>query len=165
MAWSYNREESSFTLIPEGTHRIRINSVEKVVAKTGREMLAFKFDVSGYSSMIFHNIVFMEDRPQLTNRLLTQFFDAFPGIPDGEFNLQNWIGKVGAAKVRHEEYNGDKNAKIHYFVAADKQKDLPAWVEPKRESNTSGSAASRPVETDENGFIKVDDGDGLEDLF
>lgn len=164
MAWSYNREESSFKPIPEGRHRIRINSVEKVTAKTGREMLAFKFDVSGYSSMIFHNIVFMEDRPQLTNRLLTQFFDAFPGIPDGDFNVNNWVGKVGAAQVKHEEYNGDTNARIHYFLKPDKAESLPPWIEPQRETEGS-SAPARPIETDADGFMKVEDGDLPDGLF
>lgn len=164
MAWTYNREESDFKPIPEGRHRIRINSVEKVTAKTGREMLAFKFDVSGYPSMIFHNIVFMEDRPEMTNRLLTAFFDAFPGIPDGDFNLNNWVGKVGAAQVKHEEYNGNTNAKIHYFLRADKQDVLPPWKEPERKESES-VVTSTPVQADAEGFIMVGGDSDVNDLF
>lgn len=139
MSWSYERTESekSYTLIPEGKHRIRIASADKAVSKNGNDMLTLKFDVSGYSSYIFHHIVFLDDRPEITNRMLTQFFDSFKDIPEGDFNMANWVGKVGAAKIKHEEYNGNTNAKIHWFVKADKQDDLPPWKEPERESSTT----------------------------
>ena len=144
MSWSYERTESekSYTLIPEGKHRIRIASADKAVSKNGNDMLTLKFDVSGYSSYIFHHIVFLDDRPEITNRMLTQFFDSFKDIPEGDFNMANWIGKVGAAKIKHEEYNGNTNAKIHWFVKADKQDDLPPWKEPERESSTTDSGDS-----------------------
>lgn len=144
MAWSYERTESekSYTLIPEGKHRIRIASADKAVSKNGNDMLTLKFDVSGYSSYIFHHIVFLDDRPEITNRMLTQFFDSFKDIPEGDFNMANWVGKVGAAKIKHEEYNGNTNAKIHWFVKADKQDDLPPWKEPERESSTTDSGDS-----------------------
>lgn len=144
MAWSYERTESekSYTLIPEGKHRIRIASADKAVSKNGNDMLTLKFDVSGYSSYIFHHIVFLDDKPEITNRMLTQFFDSFKDIPEGDFNMANWVGKVGAAKIKHEEYNGNTNAKIHWFVKADKQDDLPPWKEPERESSTTDSGDS-----------------------
>lgn len=135
MAWSYKRQERQFSVIPEGEYRIRINEVEKKKSKSsGRDMLSFKFDVSGRNSMLFHNIVFMEDKPEMTNRLLTQFFDSFKDIPEGDFNLSNWVGKVGACKVKHEEsdYNGGSvQARIHYFISADKAVNLPPWSEPE----------------------------------
>ena len=84
MAWEYKREESQFAVLPEGRYRIRIKSADKVVAKTGRDMLSFCFEVSGKSNLLFHNIVFLEDRPDITNRSLTQFFDSFKDIPEGE---------------------------------------------------------------------------------
>lgn len=129
MAWEYKREESTSErmVIPEGEHRIRIKSADKAVSKSGNDMLKLTFEVSGYNSLLFHYIVFMADRPEITNRMLTQFFDSFKDIPEGDFDTSHWIGKVGAAKVKHEEYNGNKSAKIHYFINANKQADLPPW--------------------------------------
>lgn len=128
MAWDYNREERTFeTDITEGKHRIRIASAEKAVSKSGKDMLALQFEVSGCTSILYHYIVFLPDRPEITNRSLTQFFDSFKDIPDGEFDTAKWIGKVGACMVKHEEYNGNKTARVHYFISADKQDDLPAW--------------------------------------
>lgn len=148
MAWEYKREESSNfdTRIPEGKHRIRIKSAEKAVSKTGNNMLTLQFEVSGYNGLIYHHIVFLADRPEITNRMLTQFFDSFKGIPEGQFDVSKWIGQVGAAQVKHEEYNGNTNAKIHYFIAKDKQAELPAWREPDG------------TEVDENGFMSVPEG-------
>lgn len=135
MSWNFQREESSgfSTNIPEGKHRIRIKSADKAVSKNGNDMLALQFDVSGYNTTLYHYIVFMNDRPEITNRMLTQFFDSFKDIPEGEFDMTKWIGKVGACTVKHEEYNGNTNAKIGYFIHADKQGDLPAWKEVNSE--------------------------------
>lgn len=129
MAWDYKRNESAGfeTDIAEGKHRIRIASAEKAVSKTGKDMLALQFEVSGCKSILYHYIVFLPEHPEITNRNLTQFFDSFKDIPDGEFNTAKWVGKVGACQVKHEEYNGSKTARVHYFIAADKQSDLPAW--------------------------------------
>lgn len=148
MAWEFKREESNtgfVTRVPEGNHRIRIKSAEKAVSKNGNDMLALQFDVSGYDVTLYHYIVFMNDKPEVTNRMLTQFFDSFKDIPEGDFDTSHWIGKVGACKVKHEEYNGNTNAKISYFIHKDKQGDLPAWKE------ASG------VTTDADGFMQVTD--------
>lgn len=132
MSWNYQRDESNSgfkTKIPEGKHRIRIKSADKSVSKSGNDMLALQFDVSGYDVTLYHYITFINDKPEITNRMLTQFFDAFKDIPDGEFDTSKWIGKVGACTVKHEEYNGNVNAKVGYFIHADKQGDLPPWKE------------------------------------
>lgn len=134
--WNYTREEQVFEPIPEGAHRIRIKSADKAVSNSGNDMIAFQFEVSGYNSLLYHYIVFLDDRPEITNRMLTQFFDSFKDIKDGDFNMRNWIGKVGACVVKHDEYNGNKTAKVRYFLKAEKQGDLEPWKEP-------GSAAPK----------------------
>lgn len=132
MAWEFKREESAFEVLPEGQYRIRIKSAEKAQSKSGNDMLALQFDVSGTNSVLYHYIVFMQDKPEITNRMLTQFFDSFKDIPEGDFNTANWIGMVGACKVKHDEYNGNKTAKVSYFIRADKQAELPPWKEPEK---------------------------------
>ena len=154
MAWSYKREESDrvYAPLPEGNYRIRIRSAEKAMSKNGRDMLALQFDVSGNNQILYHYIVFLDDRPEITNRMLTQFFDAFPQIPEGDFNMANWIGKVGACNVKHEDYNGNATAKIHYFIAANRQKDLPSWQEPPSSVTPSRDAAK-------DDFMPIPEGD------
>lgn len=144
--WQYKREEQVFEPIPEGAHRIRIKSADKAVSSSGNDMIAFQFEVSGYNSLLYHYIVFLDDKPEITNRNLTQFFDSFKDIPDGDFNMANWIGKVGACVVKHDEYNGQKNAKVRYFLKAEKQADLPQWKEP---SEKASDAAAPQINEDD----------------
>lgn len=144
MAWNYQREERQFDVIPEGAHRIRIESAEKVQSKSGRDMLAFQFAVSGSTQTLYHYIVFLQDRPEITNRQLTQFFDSFKGIKDGDFDTRNWIGQVGACVVKHEEYNGQTQARVHYFISGKKQDELPAWQEGRAVTAATGFV---PVDT------------------
>ena len=153
MAWNFTREESKGfdTKIPEGKHRVRIKSAEKAVSKTGNDMLVIQLEVSGHTGLVFHHITFMADRPEITNRMLTQLYDSFKDIPEGEFDTSKWIGKVGAAYIKHEEYNGNINAKISYFIATDKQGDLPAWKEPEKKDggNSTADFVNVPEGTDE----------------
>ena len=155
MGWNYKREESSdgfSTRIPEGKIRIRVKSAEKAVSSSGNDMLVLQFDVSGYNETLYHYITFMKDKPDVTNRMLTQFFDSFKDIADGNFDMSTWVGKVGACSVKHEEYNGNTKSKVSWFVHADKQGDLPAWVEPTGSSGGSGSGTgtvgSVPTDSD-----------------
>ena len=142
MAWDFKREENKFKPLAEGVYRVRIKSADKAISKSGNDMLTLQFEVSGSRAILYHYIVFMNDKPEITNRMLTQFFDSFKDIEEGDFNMQNWIGKVGAVKVKHEEYNGNMNAKISYFIHKDKQAGLPAWIEPET-----------GIKTDEHGFV------------
>ena len=144
MAWEFKREEGDgFAPLPVGDYRIRVENAEKVVSKTGKDMLKLTFQVSGKNSKLFHNIVFLPDRPEITNRNLTQFFDAFPGIGEGNFNLESWKGKVGACRTKQEEYNGSMQTYIHYFIKPDKAEELPPWVEPG-DQMMGGTAANGP---------------------
>ena len=130
--WNFNAadyEEQSFKPIPVGDHRVRIASAEEQTSGSGRQMIKLVLDVSGYNSTIWHYIVFMQDNPKFTNQKLGELWNSF-GIQQGNFNLNSWVGKVGAAKVKHEDYNGEPSAKIAYFIKKDRQDNLPAWKEP-----------------------------------
>lgn len=150
--WQYQREESGYTPLAEGDYRIRVAAAKKTVAKSsGNDMLALEFDVSGKNAKLWHNISFLVDRPEITNRMLTQFFDGFKDIRDGDFNMQGWIGKVGACHVKHDDRG---RAKISYFIRADKQDDLPPWKEPDKGASVPAMA------TGADGFMQVTEGAG-----
>ena len=140
MAWNYQREEQHFEPLPEGRYRIRIKAVQKAQSSKGNDMLVLQFDVSGSAKTLYYYIVFMPDKPEITNGKLTQFFDSFKDIKDGDFDILNWVGKVGACMIKHELYNGEKRERISYFIKADKQKDLPPWQEETTSSVTAGTA-------------------------
>lgn len=124
--WQFKREETQFPQIPEGNYRIRVRSAEKAISSKGNDMLALQFDVSGSTQILYHYITFLDDKPEITNRMLTQFFDSFAEIPEGDFNMRNWIGKVGACRVKHDDQD---RAKISFFLKPDKAAELPPWQE------------------------------------
>lgn len=134
---SEDYEEKSFQTIPVGDYRVRIAEVEEKVSVNNNQMIVLTLEVSGYNSKIWHNLTFLPDNVKLTNQKLGELWNSF-GIPQGNFNLQSWVGKVGAAKVKHEEYNGNTKSKIAYFINKDRQDKLPAWQEPNKSNSGSG---------------------------
>lgn len=126
MEWKFERVETKFEVLPVGKYRLRIKNAEKAISKnSGNDMLIITFDISGSNQTLIHYIPFLADKPEVTNRMLTAFFDSF-GI-DGDFNLVNWIGKVGGCQTKIEEFDGSERAKISYFLNKKQQESLPAW--------------------------------------
>lgn len=131
MEWKFERVEQKFEALPVGKYRLRIKDAEKAVSKnSGNDMLIVTFEVSGSNQTLMHYIPFLADKPEVTNRMLTAFFDSF-GI-DGDFNLANWKGKCGGCQTKMEEYNGEDRAKISYFLSKKQQEDLPAWQDGEK---------------------------------
>ena len=144
--WNFSADdytEQNFKPIPVGDHRVRIAEAEEQTSSSGKQMIKLVLNVSGYNSTIWHYIVFMPENQKLTNQKLGELWNSF-GIPQGNFNLQSWVGKVGAAKVKHEEYNGESNAKVAYFISKDRQDKLPAWKDGN--STASGGFVEAPVD-------------------
>lgn len=144
ISWNFNStdyEEQSFKPIPVGDHRVRIASAEEQTSGSGKQMIKLVLDVSGHNATIWHFLVFLPDNAKLTNQKLGELWNSF-GIPQGNFNLSEWQGKVGAAKVKHEPYNGEDTAKIAYFISKDRQDKLPAWVEPSNKAALTGGGTT-----------------------
>ena len=128
MAWTFNPneyEESGFSIIPVGDHRVRINDVISKNSKAGNEMYEITLDVSGHGSKLWFYLVIDPTDSKKTNQRVGAFFDSF-GITD--YNLANyirWKGKVGAVRVVHEEYNGEQQAKVRFCLSRKNQDKLP----------------------------------------
>ncbi len=148
--WNYNAndyEEVTFKPIPEGDYRVRIASAEEQISSAGNQMIKLVLEVSGHNSTIWHFLVFMKDNQKMTNQRLGQMWNSF-GIPMGNFNLSTWIGKVGAARIRHENHNGDITAKIAFFINKDRQSKLDPWVEPGKKAAAAAAPEFTEVTSD-----------------
>lgn len=131
----------SYELIPVGEHRVRISKAEWYRSKnSGKESIKITFDVSGYSSRLWLYIGTeysdAEEKRKLDQRL-GEFFDAFNMKPT--FDLNQWSGKCGGIKVKHEIYEGEESAKIAYTLRRDKTDLLPAWRNPNEKAMTDST--------------------------
>ena len=132
--WSdYKREEQEQESRVTGKLRCVIVGVEETESKTsGLPMIVISVRPSGtvfkVKSYLVHNDKF--------NRNATQFFDAFPEIPDGCFEFLRWIGCEGAAMFDLDERN---YLKVRYWIDAVKAADLPPYEgdRPEKQEVTS----------------------------
>lgn len=140
--WNFNANdvEEGFPLIPVGDHRLRIASANEKKSSSGNDMIELSLDVSNYPGRLFYYLVFLPNNTTMTNTNLKRFWDSF-GIESGNLNTASWVGKVGAGRVKHEEYNGDQTARISYFIERKKQDKLPAWVEKSSGGNSNDLTA------------------------
>lgn len=137
--WDYAREEQS--RLEPGDYRVEIVGVEETVSKSGNDMIVVTVQPNGSKIKIKNYIV----KNEYFNRNMTQFFDAFPQIDEGDFNFLGWIGCVGAAKLKEDEKG---YLKVAWFINARKAESLPPWV---------GEMPERQSITDIGGFSEMDE--------
>ena len=137
MNWNYNREEKERESAVVGKHRVVIVSAEEGVTganskKPGTPMIVVKLRPSGRRFTVTYRMV----QGEYFNRNATQFFDAFPEIPEGSFNFIEWIGAEGAAMFK-EDAQG--YTQISYFLDPVRAADLPPFEgdKPQRQTVTS----------------------------
>ena len=122
-------EEQEFQLIPVGDHRVRIFDVAERTFNSGNEGYEITLTVNGHNSKLWFYLVLDRNDPKKTNQRIGDFFNSF-GIADHTMGSgHQWIGKVGAVRVKHEEYNGSMSAKVAYVINRKKQDKLAPWKE------------------------------------
>ena len=128
--WNFNPAdytENEFAPIPVGDHRVRIYEVVEKTFSSGNNGYEITLNVSGYSGKLWYYLVLNPADPKKTNQRIGSFFDSF-GITD--YNLDHyraWAGKIGAVRVKHEEYNGANSAKVAFCLARKNQDKLDPW--------------------------------------
>ena len=120
--WSdYQREERESTSNITGKLRCVVTAVEEAVSKSsGNPMIVVSVRPSGCRFTVKSYIV----KNEHFNRNMTDFFDAFPSIGDGNFDFLTWVGAMGAANFGEDEKG---YMKIKWWITADKAANLPAF--------------------------------------
>jgi hypothetical protein len=130
--WNYNERDFKInenTLIPEGDHRVMVSRVTVKTYSSGNDGFEIMLDVSGYPGKLWHRIIMDPSNPEKTNHHLGKFFESF-GITNYDLNCyEDWVGKDGAVRVKHDSYNGSMSAKVLFCITRAYQAKLPAWKE------------------------------------
>lgn len=120
-------KESDFQIIPVGDYRARIADVVEKKFSSGNEGYEITLEINGYNSHLWTYLVLDPSDPAKTNQRIGDFFNSFGITSPAMGTGKQWIGTVGAVRVKHEEYNGSNRAKVAYFLARGRQDNLPAW--------------------------------------
>lgn len=128
--WNFDAtqyKEQDFSIIPAGDHRVRIEDVIEKKFNSGNEGYEITLSVNGYNSKLWFYLVLDASNIERTNQRIGEFFNSF-GITNTAMGTgKQWIGHVGAVRVKHEEYNGNMSAKVAYCIAKNRQDKLAPW--------------------------------------
>ena len=131
-------KEKNFEIIPQGDYRARIADVVEKTFNSGNAGYEITLDINGYNSKMWMYLVLDPSNAAQTNQRIGEFFDSF-GIKGTSMGSgKQWIGNVGAVRVKHEAYKGENRAKIAYVIARNRQESLTAW---------KGGNAAAPAQT------------------
>lgn len=142
--WIYDPSqysEKNFEIIPVGDYRARIADVTEKTFNSGKQGYEITLDINGYNSKMWFYLVLDPSNVAQTNQRIGDFFNSF-GITNTAMGTgKQWIGSVGAVRIKHEPYNGENRAKVAYCISRNRQDKLAAW------KNTAGVVATAaPVE-------------------
>lgn len=142
--WSFNPAEyteNSFSVIPAGDHRVRIEDAVAKQSKAGNDMIELTLAVSGHSGKLWHYLVLDRNDVAKTNQRIGAFFDSFGIVDPDVSHFRAWIGKVGAVRVKHEEYNSETQAKVAFCLSKNNQSKLPPAQFKDAANVTAGATA------------------------
>ena len=150
--WTYDPsqyKEQNFQVIPAGDYRARISDVVEKTFNSGNGGYEITLDINGYNSKMWFYLVLDASNPTQTNQRIGDFFNSF-GITNPAMGTgKQWIGSVGAVRIKHEEYQGENRAKVAYCISRSRQDKLPAWQNNGNNTATPTAPITANVEIPE----------------
>lgn len=128
--WNYTREEREESAKVTGKLRCVIVDAQETESKTSHlPMIVVSVRPSGTRFSVKSYIV----KNEFFNRNMTQFFDAFPEIGDGNFSFLEWVGCEGAAMFDLDDRG---YMRVKYFIDAERAEGLPPFEGDRPEKQT-----------------------------
>ena len=136
-------KEKNFEIIPVGDYRARVADVVEKTFSSGNPGYEITLEINGYNSKMWMYLVLDASNPAQTNQRIGEFMDSF-GITNYAMGTgKQWIGAVGAVRIKHEAYKGENRAKVAYVIARNRQENLAPW------KNAGAAPAAAQVEIPE----------------
>ena len=132
-------QEKNFEIIPVGDYRARIEDVVEKKFSSGNEGYEITMAINGYNSRMWFYLVLDSSNVAQTNQRIGDFFNSFGITSPAMGTGKQWIGSVGAVRVKHVQYKGENRAKIAYCIARNRQDKLAPWS-----GNTATAAPAAP---------------------
>ena len=122
--WTFNPNEYTardFEVVPERDYKVNINKVVEKIFNSGNEGFEITLDIPGRNEKLWYYLVLDPRDAGRTNQRIGMFFDSF-SIQDTDLShYDNWVGKDGAVRVRHDIYNGNTKAKVVFCLSRSQQ--------------------------------------------
>ena len=122
MAFTYTgenvQETPAFKIPPVGDYNVLITKGEEKISKSGKNMivLTVKIQHPEYHNEIFDYIVDGEYAQQrIFNILKSCGITPTKGM---SITHNTFVNRSGKVRIKHEEYNGETQLRIHYWKAA-----------------------------------------------
>lgn len=134
--------EKNFEIIPVGDYRARIEDVVEKTFSSGNEGYEITLAINGYNAKMWFYLVLDKSNVSMTNQRIGEFFDSFGIAGTAMGSGKQWVGSVGAVRVKHELYKGENRPKVAYVIARNRQDKLAPW----KNGNAGTTAAAPAVE-------------------
>ncbi len=149
--WNYDPsqyEEKNFEIIPVGDYRARISDVVEKTFNSGNQGYEITLDINGYNSKMWFYLVLDPQNAAQTNQRIGDFFNS-SGITSPALGTgKQWVGMMGAVRIKHEEYKGENRAKIAYVLAKSRQDKLEPWKNTTGATPTAAPVAQVEIPSD-----------------
>lgn len=136
--WNYNSNEytvRNFAPIPEGDYRVTISNVTEKLFSSGNEGFEITFEVPNHNSKLWYYLVLDPRDSKKTNQRIGMFFDSFAIHNEDLSHYNDWLGKDGAVRVKHNLYNGEIKASVAFCLSRSQQQKFPDFSSNTNQQN------------------------------
>ena len=140
---------STYSAIPEGEYDVIIEHAEEKRSKAGNEMMELTCVVQGperAGAKLWDYIVYDDKAARKFRDILRSC-----GLPDlmQDITPSLFEGACGRVKVKHELYQGERKAKLHYWIEAEQEPEADDDPEPTGDTPPPPSADEEPAFEDD----------------
>ena len=153
--WTYNSNDytaRNFAPIPEGDYRVVITDVTEELFNSGKEGFKITLDVPNHKSKLWYYLALDPREPKKTNQRIGMFFDSFAIQDEDLSHYNNWIGRDGAVRVKHNQYNGEIKANVAFCLSRSQQQKFAGFNSSYTNSQCMTTNPSNPSGEQQNRF-------------